>query len=67
MVRYCLTQQGAAWFSRLRPKINQCEDRLMEGLTAGERTALTTLLRRICGLGGAPASQSRTMSARINS
>ena len=67
MVCYCVTRQGSAWFSRLRPKIDQCENRLAEGLTQGERAALTALLRRVCGVGEAAASRSRIVSARINS
>ena len=50
VVCYRLTQQGSVWFSRLRPKINQCEARLTEGLTQGERAALTAMLRRVCGV-----------------
>jgi|GEM_PF-2765895 len=51
MVCYRLTEQGAVWFSQVRPKIDRCEDRFAAGLTIAERTALAGMLRRLSGIG----------------
>lgn len=48
---YSLTEAGTSWFTEIRPKIFQCEDRFTQTLTQDQRRELLNSLRLITGYG----------------
>lgn len=67
-IGYRLSPKGAAWFTNIRTRIDQAENRLFEGLDESQRNSLLTALRHLTGREGEGIQRSckasRTPSAQ---